>query len=88
MKIGDEDGSGVIYDENGTLILHEGERILVRESGIVPDLKTTWGIFGGDSLIEKNPGTGYLTDERFVFIAHQEDTMSTVGGSTVTFSLK
>ncbi len=52
MQIGDKDGLNTIYEEDGTLILKEGEEILVQEEQLVPQLKTTWGYFGGEDTIE------------------------------------
>jgi len=85
MKIGEADGAGVIYDESGDIILHEGEKVLLKEDDFVPELLTTWGYFGGEPLIEKGPGAGYLTTERFIYIQNVETT-ATIGGKTDTLS--
>ena len=85
MKIGEADGAGVIYDDNGDVMLHEGETVLLKEDDFVPELLTTWGYFGGEPLIEKGPGTGYLTSERLIFIQSVETT-ATIGGKTDTLS--
>lgn len=79
MRYGDKDGFKEIYDENGELILHPSEKILVTEENVVPSFKSTWRYYGGDYLLEPSKGTIYLTNERFVFINIPER-MFAIGG--------
>ncbi len=81
MKTGSGDGLGEIYNDQGEIILHATEKILVTEPRFVPDLKTTWSFFGGDPVVDASPGRAVLTNERLVWIMELEDTMSTLGGS-------
>ena len=73
MRTGDKDGLNEVYDENGELILSEEEEVIVKEENIVPSLKTTWRMFGGEDVIDSMNGTVYLTNRRFVFIATVEN---------------
>lgn len=68
MRVGDKDGFGEIYSEDGSLILRDNEEVLVKDEGIIPSLRTTWGYFGGDDVMESAKGTAFLTNQRFVFI--------------------
>ncbi len=68
MRVGDKDGFGEIYNEDGSLVLKDGEEILVTEVNFIPTIRTTWGYFGGDDLMESAKGTAFLTNQRFVFI--------------------
>ena len=83
MRYGDKDGYGPIYDDNGELILHQGERLLVTEENVIPSLKTTWRYYGGEYILEPSKGTVYLTSERLVFINIPER-MYAIGGKTET----
>lgn len=80
MKYGDKDGYNEIYDDNGNLILHPDEKILVSEENVVPSLKSTWRYYGGDYLLEPSKGTMILTNERLVFINIPER-MFAIGGT-------
>ncbi|MDG6225822.1 MAG: hypothetical protein QCI82_09960 [Candidatus Thermoplasmatota archaeon] len=83
MRYGDKDGYGSIYDDNGDLILHQSERLLVTEENVVPSLKTTWRYYGGEYILEPSKGTVYLTNERLVFINIPER-MYAIGEKTET----
>jgi hypothetical protein len=80
MRYGDKDGFGSIYDSNGDLMLHQGEKVLVTEENVIPSLKSTWRYYGGEYLLEPSKGNVYLTNERFVFINIPER-MYAIGGS-------
>jgi hypothetical protein len=69
MHVGDRDGLDHVYNAEGELILKPEEVILVKEEDIVPSLKSSWGYFGGDEILEPSRGTIYLTNMRMVFIA-------------------
>lgn len=73
MRYGDKEGLGVIYNGDGSLILGEEEKILAREKGIIPTLKTSWRVYGGETLISTIKGDIYLTTDRLVFIGERED---------------
>jgi len=79
MKYGDKDGFREVYDDNGELILHPNEKVLVSEENVVPTFKSTWRYYGGDYLLEPSKGMIYLTNERLVFINIPER-MFAIGG--------
>lgn len=80
MKHGDKDGFNSIYDENGELILHPREKVLINEDNVVPSLKSTWRYYGGDYLLEPSKGSIFLTNERLVFINIPERMFAIGGG--------
>lgn len=73
MRYGDKEGLGVIYNADGTIILETDEKVLARERGIIPTLKTTWRVYGGETLMSTIKGDIYLTTDRLVFIGERED---------------
>ncbi len=79
MRYGDEDGYNNIYDVLGKPILHSNESILVSEGTVIPTLKTTWRLYGGENLIDPSKGSVYLTNERMIFINSPERMMA-IGG--------
>ena len=79
MRYGDEDGYNSIYDVLGEPILHGNESVLVSEKTVIPTLKTTWRLYGGENLIEPSKGSIYLTNERMIFINSPERMMA-IGG--------
>ncbi|MGA1820026.1 MAG: hypothetical protein ACMUHU_03355 [Thermoplasmatota archaeon] len=79
MKYGDKDGFREVYDDEGELLLHPNEKVLVSEENVVPTFKSTWRYYGGDYLLEPSKGTIYLTNERLVFINIPER-MFAIGG--------
>ncbi len=79
MRYGDEDGYNSIYDGMGEPILHGNESILVSEKTVIPTLKTTWRLYGGENLIDPSKGSIYLTNERMIFINSPERMMA-IGG--------
>ncbi|MCK5772240.1 MAG: hypothetical protein KAH57_00480 [Thermoplasmata archaeon] len=79
MRYGDEDGYNSIYDVLGEPILHGNESVLVSEETVIPTLKTTWRLYGGEDLIEPSKGSIYLTNERMIFINAPERMMA-IGG--------
>ncbi|MGA1792958.1 MAG: hypothetical protein ACMUHM_03315 [Thermoplasmatota archaeon] len=79
MKYGDKDGLKEVYDDDGELLLHPNEKVLVSEENVVPTFKSTWRYYGGDYLLEPSKGTIYLTNERLVFINIPER-MFAIGG--------
>jgi hypothetical protein len=83
MRYGDRDGFGSVYDNNGDLILHQDERVLIIEENVIPSLKTTWRYYGGEYLLEPSKGNVYLTNERMVFINIPER-MYAIGGTSET----
>ncbi len=83
MHYGDRDGFGSVYDSNGDLILHQGEKVLVAEENVIPSLKSTWRYYGGEYLLEPSKGNVYLTNERMVFINIPER-MYAIGGTSET----
>jgi len=76
MRIGSKEGRGTLYDIDGNFLKRENERILVKVEDFSPKLKTTWGFFGGDNILETTKGTGFLTNQRFVYIAEDESVSS------------
>ena len=75
MRVGEKDGLGEIYNEDGSLILKEDEKVIVQDVNFIPTLKTTWGYFGGEELLESAKGTAYLTNQRLVFVVMFEGIM-------------
>ena len=86
MQTGDRDGLRKIYTAEGELILNDNEQILVHEEEFVPQLKTTWGYFGGDYLVEPVKGDVYLTNQRLVYIMKLEQSIQRIGGTTSTIA--
>jgi hypothetical protein len=84
MQTGDKNGLNKIYSENGELILQEGEEVLVHESDLVPQIKSTWGMFGGEDAIEPSKGDMYLTNQRFIWIKNLEGVIKRIGTTTAT----
>lgn len=84
MQTGDKDGLNKIYTEDGELVLKEGEEILVKEEELVPQIKTTWGHFGGEDVIEPSKGAMYLTNQRLVYIKRLEDVIQRIGATSAT----
>ena len=87
MQTGDKEGINKVYAPDGKPILNDGEEILVHEEEFIPQLKTTWGYFGGDFLIEVSKGDIYLTNQRFIYIMKLEQSIQRIGGSSGTASL-
>jgi hypothetical protein len=75
MRVGEKDGLGEVYKEDGSLILNEDEKIITTDENFMPTLRTTWGYFGGTDLMEPAKGTAYLTNQRLVFIVMFEAIM-------------
>jgi hypothetical protein len=75
MRVGEKDGLNEIYKVDGNLILNEDEKIIVTDENFMPTIRTTWGYFGGQDLMEPAKGTAYLTDQRLVFIVMFEAIM-------------
>ena len=86
MQTGDKDGLNKIYTSDGEPILQEGEEILVHEEEFVPQLKTTWGHFGGEELFEASKGDIYLTNRRMIYIMKLEGSIQRIGESMGTTS--
>ena len=75
MRVGEKDGLDEIYKEDGSLILNDDEKVLVEDTNFMPTLRTTWGYFGGEDLMEPAKGTAFLTNQRLVFIVMFEAIM-------------
>jgi hypothetical protein len=86
MQTGDKDGVNKIYNEAGELILNDGEDILVHEKDLIPQIKTSWGHFGGEDVIEPSKGDIFLTNQRLVFIKDLEDVIQRIGATSATSS--
>jgi hypothetical protein len=84
MQTGDKDGLKRVYTEDGELILNEDEEILVHEDNFIPQLKTTWGYFGGDYLVDPSKGEVYLTNQRLVYIVSKEQSIQRIAGTART----
>jgi hypothetical protein len=84
MQTGDKDGVNKVYSETGELILNEGEEILVSEKDLVPQIKTTWGHFGGEDVIEPSKGEFFLTNQRLVYIKDLEDVIGRIGTTSAS----
>ena len=84
MQTGDKDGLNRVYNEAGELIVNEAEEILVREAEMVPQLKTTWGYFGGEDIIEPSKGDIYLTNQRLVYIKRLEEVIQRISTTSAT----
>lgn len=69
MRIGDIDGKGKIYDDEGHLILEEGEILHSQISKTLITIGRGWSPFG-KILFDGSYGNGtiFLTDKRIVFI--------------------
>jgi len=78
---GEKEGLGKVYDDEGQIILHEGERVLAQEENFVLNLKTTWGFFGGTPVVPSARGKAFLTDKRLVFIEDKTPATSVIGKS-------
>ncbi len=84
MHTGDKDGVNKIYKEDGELILNDGEEILVHEKELIPQIKSTWGMFGGEDVIEPTKGDMYLTNHRFVWIKNLESVIQRISATSAT----
>jgi len=84
MQTGDKDGLNNIYTEEGELILLEGEEILVHEKDLMPQIKTTWGMFGGEDIIEPGKGDMYLTNQRFIYVHNPDSVIQRIGTTSAT----
>jgi hypothetical protein len=84
MQAGDKDGLNKVYKEDGQVILNEGEEILVHERELVPQIKTTWGHFGGEDRIEPSKGDMYLTNQRLVYVKNLEGVIKRIGTTSAT----
>ena len=86
MEVGDVDGLNKVYTQEGEPILHEGEEILLHDNEFIPHLKTTWGYFGGDSMINPSLGDMYLTNQRMIFITNLEGSIQRISSTAATTS--
>ncbi len=86
MEVGDVDGLNKVYTQEGEPILHEGEEILLHDKEFIPHLKTTWGYFGGDSMINPSLGDMYLTNQRMIFITNLEGSIQRIRSTDATAS--
>jgi hypothetical protein len=84
MQAGDKNGLNKIYKEDGQVILNEGEEILVHERELVPQIKTTWGHFGGEDRIEPSKGDMYLTNQRLIYVKNIEGVIKRIGTTSAT----
>lgn len=84
MITGDVDGLNSVYTPEGELILKDGEEILVHENDLVPQIKSTWGHFGGEHVIEPSKGDMYLTNQRLIYIKNIEGVIQKIGSTTAT----
>ncbi|WP_455391787.1 hypothetical protein [[Eubacterium] cellulosolvens] len=84
MRSGDKEGLNNVYTTEGEIILKDGEEILVQEKDLVPQIKTTWGHFGGEDVIEPTKGDIYLTNQRLIFIRNLEGVIQRIGTTSAT----
>jgi len=84
MQSGDVDGLNKVYSENGEIILNDGEEVLVQEKDLVPAIKSTWGMFGGEDLIEPSKGDVFLTNQRLIWIKNIESVIQRIGTTSAT----
>jgi hypothetical protein len=69
MRIGNIDGLGIIYDENGEIILGNNEKLVDKfKAKCAVIYKKDQKEFGYKSLFIRGEGTILLTNRRFVFI--------------------
>lgn len=86
MQTGDKDGLNKVYSPDGKPILNEDEEILVHEEEFVPQLRSTWGYFGGDDLINPSMGDLYLTNQRMIYIMKLEGSIQRIQRTSATTS--
>jgi len=84
MQTGDKDGLNKVYTEEGEIILNDGEQILVEEKDLVPLIKSTWGMFGGEDVIEPSKGDMFLSNQRFIWIKNIESVIQHIETTPAT----
>lgn len=84
MQTGDKDGLNKVYTEEGQPILNDGEQILINEKEIVPQIKSSWGYFGGEDMIEPTKGEMFLTNQRLIYIKNLESVIQRIGTTSAT----
>jgi hypothetical protein len=84
MQIGDKEGLNNVYTPEGEPILKDGEEILVHDEDFIPNIKTTWGYFGGEPMNEPSKGDIYLTNQRLIYIMKLGQSIQRVGGTSST----
>ncbi|MCK5562431.1 MAG: hypothetical protein KAJ51_17655, partial [Thermoplasmata archaeon] len=62
----------------------EGEEILVHEKDLLPQIKSTWGHFGGEHIVEPSKGDIYLTNQRLIFVKNIEGVIQRIGATSAT----
>jgi hypothetical protein len=77
MEYGDKEGLNSVYSEDGTIILNEGEEIILRED-VIPQLMSTWRTFGGDYLLNPSEGMFILTNQRLIYLANLESNITRI----------
>ncbi len=85
MQTGDKIGLNSVYNANGEILLKEGEEILICEEAI-PQLMTTWRIFGGDYVLNPSEGEMFLTNQRLIYLTNLQSTISRIRQSSTTVS--
>ncbi len=85
MLYGDREGLNKVYTEDGQLILNENEEILVQEE-VIPQLMSSWRIFGGDYILNPSEGVIILTNQRMVYFANLESNIQRIRQGSTTIS--
>jgi len=70
MRIGHVEGRGIIYDDNGELILEDGEHLVRTYRNYYATITTRWRSWGKNIAFDGNAGKGsvFVTDKRLVFV--------------------
>lgn len=70
MKIGEEDGKNVVYDDNGNLIISHDEKILLEKDNVFCEIRKRGklGFLDRKTVFLWGKGKLYKTSKRIVFI--------------------